>query len=87
MEVIKITDIKRKDIPLYYINKYTAYAELLLMGNLTSKHQVDFSVEVTPISGKVYSIEEIKNLDYPSLPVKKALVEKIQGYDREGLLP
>ena len=87
MKIIRITDINRKDVPLYYRNKYTAVAELSLTDTINKKCQIEFAVEVTPLSGKVYSVDEIKNLDYPTLPVKKALIEEIQNYDREGLLP
>ena len=87
MKVIRITDINRKDVPLYYRNKYSAVAELNLTGTNNTNCQIEFSIEVTPLSGKVYSVEDIKNLDYPTLPVKKALIEEIKNYDREGLLP
>lgn len=87
MKVIKITDIIRKDVPLYYRNKYTAVAELNLSTSSVIKAGIEFAIEVTPISGKVYTIDELENIDYPSMPVKKALIEEIKNYDREGLLP
>ncbi len=87
MKVIKIEDIVRKDVPLYYRNKYTAIAELQLAESKINRVAIEFAIEVTPISGKIYSIDEIDNIDYPTIPVKKALVEQIKIYDREGLLP
>lgn len=87
MEVIKIIDIVRKDVPLYYRNKYSAVAELGLSSNSFTKISIEFAIEVTPISGKVYTVDEIENLDYPTIPVRKALIEEIKNYDREGLLP
>lgn len=87
MKVIKIVDIIRKDVPLYYRNKYTAIAELELVTNKINQVSIEFAVEVTPISGKVYSVDEIDNIDYPTIPVKNALIEEIKNYDREGLLP
>lgn len=87
MEVIRIIDIIRKDVPLYYRNKYTAVAEVSLSNSIISKCDIEFTIEVTPISGKLYTIDEIKNLDYPTIPVKKALIELVKNYDREGLLP
>ncbi|QEN05750.1 hypothetical protein EW093_13900 [Thiospirochaeta perfilievii] len=87
MKVIRIIDIIRKDVPLYYRNKYTAIAEIEISSTVTNRAKIEFAIEVTPISGKVYSVDEIEDLDYPTLPVKKALVEEIKNYDREGLLP
>ncbi len=87
MEVVKIKDIIRKDVPLYYRNKYSAVAELELQQGSISNIKIEFAVEVTPISGKEYSIDDIEKLDYPSIPVKKALIEEIKNYDKEGLLP
>jgi len=87
MKVIRIIDIIRKDVPLYYRNKYTAIAEIEISSTVTNRVKIEFAIEVTPISGKVYSVDEIEDLDYPTLPVKKALVEEIKNYDREGLLP
>ncbi|MBN2618158.1 MAG: hypothetical protein JXR64_07570 [Spirochaetales bacterium] len=87
MRVVKIINIVRKDVPLYYRNKYSAIAELELSETKLINIKIEFAVEVTPISGKVYSIEEIDDIDYPTIPVKKALVQEIQNYDREGLLP
>ncbi|MGL1894086.1 MAG: hypothetical protein OCD02_20815 [Spirochaetaceae bacterium] len=87
MKAIKIIDIVRKDVPLYYRNKYTAIAELELQQNSVNKIKIEFAIEVTPISGKEYSIEEFENIEYPTLPIKKVLIEMIKDYDREGLLP
>lgn len=87
MEIIKIIDIVRKDVPLYYRNKYSAVAELKLSSSIISRCEIEFAIEVTPISGKIYSVDGIKDLDYPLIPVKKALIEEIKNYDREGLLP
>lgn len=87
MRVIRIVNIIRVDVPLYYRNKYTAVAELELSNNSVTKVNIEFAVEVTPISGKVYTVDEIEDMDYPTIPVKKSLVEEIKNYDREGLLP
>lgn len=87
MKVNKISDIIRKDVPLYYRNKYSASADLQLTENKTVSVKIEFAVEVTPISGKIYSVDEMDDIDYPTIPVKKALVEEIKTYDREGLLP
>ena len=86
MEVIKIRDIVRKDVPLYYRNKYTAIAEVKLSGDNTININIEFAIEVTPISGKEYSIEDMEEIDYPTIPITKALIEEIKNYDREGLL-
>ena len=87
MKAIKITDIVRKDVPLYYRNKYSAFAELELSEGSIKKINIEFAIEVTPISGKEYSVDELETIDYPTLPVKKVLIEMIKEYDREGLLP
>lgn len=87
MKVIKIVDIKRKDVPLYYINKYSAIAQIEVSNSNIDNISIEFAIEVTPISGKIYNIEELKSVDYPTLPLKKALIDEIKNYDREGLLP
>lgn len=87
MKVINIIDISRKDVPLYYRNKYSAKAEIELSISSVASVDIEFTIEVTPISGKIYSVDEIADIDYPTLPVKKALIEVITKYDREGLLP
>lgn len=87
MKVNKIIDIVRKDVPLYYRNKYTAKAEIQLKENVSQNVEIEFAIEVTPISGKVYSVDEIEDIDYPTLPIKKAIIEQVKNYDREGLLP
>ena len=87
MEIVRIRDIVRRDVPLYYRNKYNAIAHINLTEKKLVNINIEFAIEVTPISGKEYSIEDMEEMDYPTLPVKQALIEEIKKYDREGLLP
>ncbi len=87
MKVVKIMDIVRKDVPLYYRNKYSAIAELEISDTKTDKIKIVFAIEVTPISGKEYSIDEIESTNYPLIPVKKALVEEVKILEQAGSLP
>lgn len=87
MRIIELNNIDRKDIPLYYRNKYSASAKVELRDHRIIQLDLVFAVEVTPISGKEYCIENMSDIEYPTIPVKKALLEEIRELDRKGLLP
>ncbi len=87
MRVAEIKSISKDEGYIYYINRYKATAVIEYLSKQAS-FPFSFSVEINPLGGRAYNISELpKSLEYPVLPVKKALKEYIIQMDKNNELP
>jgi len=86
MKVIKIKDMIRKDVPIYYRKLFTGVA-VIELNKGPEDYRIDFSVEYKPTGSKDISINFIDKIDYPLVPVNKELKKYIDELESAGGLP
>ncbi len=84
MDLIEITNITKKDMPLYYREDFSCLA---LFNDTAQSRQieipVDFSLESNAWGEKSVEIFLKESIDYPVLPLKKSIREYILALDKE----
>ena len=87
MQILKLNDVKKSEGVIYYRRQYTAEAEIELP-NCIEKIPVSFIIETGPLGDKQFELEfDPRLINYPLVPVKKALKEYILNIDQMGALP
>ncbi len=86
MRLIKIKNIEKKDIPLYYRNEYNACSEFNFPGEKIVEVALSFSVEMVPTGEKLIGIQIKESVDYPLVPILRALKEEIGILEKAGHL-
>jgi hypothetical protein len=86
MKVLSISDINRKDVPIYYRRLFTGLAALEVM-NKNIERRIDFSIEHKPTGGKEINVSLAEPVDYPLVPLMKELKQFIDKLDKDGSLP
>lgn len=87
MQVLKLNDIKKSEGVIYYRRQYTAEAEIELP-NCVDKIPISFIIETGPLGDKQFDLEfDPYKVNYPFIPIKKALKEYILNIDQMGALP
>ena len=87
MRVAEIKSISMDEGFIYYINRYKATAVIEYLSKQAS-FPFSFSIEINPLGMRTYNVSDLpKSLDYPVLPVKKALKEFIITMDKYNELP
>jgi len=86
MKVIKIKDMIRKDVPIYYRKLFTGVAVIELNSG-PSDYRIDFTIEYKPTGHKDISVSFIDSIDYPLVPVSKELKKYIDELETSGALP
>jgi len=86
MKILELKQIQRADEGIYYRRKFTAEAVIELPAS-NFDIPISFTIETGPLGNKDLYIDFFKTLDYPVIPLKKALTEKILTMDSEGKLP
>ena len=87
MKVLGIKDITRKDVPIYYRIFFSGCACLELLANTSVERQIDFSIEIKPTGVKEIIVAFTEPIDYPLIPLIKALKIAIDELDKNGKLP
>ncbi len=87
MRVAEIKSISKAEGYIYYINRYKATAVIEFLSKQTS-FPFSFSIEINPLGVKTIDVADIpQSLEYPVLPVKKALKEYIIDLEKDNKLP
>ncbi len=87
MKVLGINSICKEDSTLYYMNHYTANAVIEL---ITQKVDlpVNFSIEITPLGNRNIDVSFKKeDINYPVMPLTKALKTFVDELSKNGELP
>ncbi len=86
MKILELKDLEREEGYIYYRRNFSALAILEIPGS-TLEAPVEFCIETSPLGEKTIELNINNNINYPLLPVKKALKEYILLQDTEGKLP
>ena len=86
MLVEDIIDIEKKNSLIYYREEFEATAVYNILER-EQKGKIYFLVEVNPIGQKQQFVQHIDKPDYPVLPIRLALKEKIQHLIDSAALP
>ncbi|MBQ9538930.1 MAG: hypothetical protein IJU95_06640 [Treponema sp.] len=83
----EIKSISKDDGYIYYINRYKATAVIEYLSKEAS-FPFSFYVEINPLGMRSYHVNNIpRSLDYPIIPVMKALKECVIEMDKKHELP
>jgi len=86
---IKISEIKniiRKDTPIYYRRFFSGIVSMELLQN-TIERKIDFFIETKATGQKEILVTLAEPVDYPLVPLIKALKTSINTLDDTGKLP
>ncbi len=86
MKVAELKNIQWEEGQIFYLRKYNCTAVLELPIE-TEEVPIFFSIESDPFGRKNIDLTINRQINYPLLPVKKALLEFILSEDSEGRLP
>lgn len=86
MRVVELKNIAREEGQIFYIRKYTCDAVLELPTS-TDTVNILFSIETNPMGKKIIELSFPQPINYPLIPIKKALMEYIFTEELEGRLP
>lgn len=86
MTVKEFVNLEREDVQIFYIRKYSAVAVIELPLR-TDNVNIKFSIEMNSFGQKDISLVMENQIDYPMIPLKKAITEFILKLEQEGKLP
>ncbi len=86
MRVIELQNIEREEGKIFYLRKYTCDA-ILELPTSTDAVPINFNIETSPMGKKIIELSFPQPVNYPLIPVKKALLEYILTEELEGRLP
>ncbi len=86
MKILELRNLYREEGYIYYMRKFSGVALIQIPGD-TLQAPLQFSIETSPFGTKTIDIEVSKSVNYPVLPIKKALEAYILEEDKEGRLP
>lgn len=86
MKVVELRDLQREEGHIFYIRKYSAEIFVELPSSIEHK-KINFSIEMNPLGNKEVKLLCMPQINYPTIPLKKAIIEFILLQDSEGKLP
>lgn len=86
MKVVDLTNVRRKETPLYYRKEFKADAILEFMEETTS-YTVEFVLEHKATGGVDIRVTLTEDLDYPLMPIVANLKRYILDMHERGSLP
>jgi hypothetical protein len=86
MKIAEIKNLVRKDVPIYYRRLFTGIIVVDLI-NETVERNINFTVETKPSGVNEVIINELESIEYPLLPLTKAIKNHISVLDESGGLP
>ncbi|MBQ9238974.1 MAG: hypothetical protein IJ191_06660 [Treponema sp.] len=86
MRVLEIQNIFREEGHIFYLRKFTGTAVIEIpTENMVTP--IEFSIETSPLGQRTIAINLLSAVNYPILPLKKAIREFILAEDMKGKLP
>jgi hypothetical protein len=86
MKVLELRELKRRETPIHYIREYTAVA-VLESASGRAEASVAFTLEHKPLGPPEIAVRVLDHVEWPLLPVVKAIRDHLAELDRKGLLP
>jgi len=86
MKVVEIKGLQREEGHIFYIRRYTGdvYVEL---PTSTEHTKINFVIEMDPLGNKTIDLQITPGINYPLVPLKRAIIEYILAQELEGKLP
>jgi hypothetical protein len=85
MKVLELRELARREAPIHYIREYTAIAVLEAFGS-RAETGIAFTLEQKPLGPPEISLRVLDPVDWPLLPIVRALRDHLAELDRKGLL-
>jgi len=86
MRIAALKNIIRKDVPIYYRRLFSGILEIELINQTVESH-INFTVETKPTGVNEIIINDMGTVEYPLLPLRKAVINFISLLDETGGLP
>jgi hypothetical protein len=86
MKIVDITNMERKEFPIYYRRFYSGTAVMELVHEVVNI-PLDFQIEHKATGQTEISITLAQKVDYPLVPLQKELKKFIGILDSDGKLP
>ncbi|MDR2494296.1 MAG: hypothetical protein LBD24_03635 [Spirochaetaceae bacterium] len=86
MKILEIKEIVRKDVPIYYRRFFSGIASIEFLDTLMER-RIDFFIETKPTGENEVIVTLAEPVDYPLVPLVKALKTTIETLDSNGALP
>lgn len=86
MKVLEFRNLEREEGQIFYMRKYTCDA-VFELPTTTLESKINFSIEISPLGERSINVGFAEPINYPVLPIKKALKEYIIKQDMDGHLP
>ena len=86
MKIVALKNLVCKDVPIYYRRLFSGILEVELI-NKTVESPINFTVETKPTGLNEVIINDMGEVEYPLLPLRKAVINYISVLDDTGGLP
>jgi hypothetical protein len=86
MKIAEIKNLVRKDVPIYYRRLFSGIVVVELINEIVER-DINFTVETMPTGINEVIINEMESIEYPLLPLTKAIKKHITILDETGGLP
>jgi len=86
MKVVELRNLFRAEGQIFYIRHYSCEAVFELPKSIEST-EIHFTIEMNCLGNKTVEVEMDKPVNYPVIPLKKALVDYILKQEQDGKLP
>lgn len=86
MKILAFKDLQRTEGYIYYRRDFSGIALVQIPGKVLNV-KVSFNIEMSPFGSKTIDVTIESAINYPVLPVKKALTDFILTEDNQGKLP
>ncbi|HTX72071.1 MAG TPA: hypothetical protein VMC79_04530 [Rectinemataceae bacterium] len=86
MKVVELRELNRRDSPVHYIKEFTGVA-ILDSGTLKAETDISFTLEHKPLGPPDLIVRVMDPIDWPLLPIVRALREHILDLEKSGRLP
>lgn len=86
MKVLELKNLMREEGQIFYLRKY-ACDVVLEFPTTVVEAKVLFSIEMSPLGQKTIDLNIMQDLNYPIIPIRKAITDFIIKEDNEGRLP
>lgn len=87
MQILELKNLQKSEGVIYYRRQYSADAQVELPDQ-TESLPISFTIETGPLGNKEFELEfDSGMINYPLLPIRRALKEFILAKDSNGELP
>jgi hypothetical protein len=87
MNVESLENVELQDSPIQYRRQYTAIANLSFRENNSERALIAFSLEHTPYGSVEVTVSVKDDVNWPLVPLLRALKAHIRDLEQRGLLP